>query len=68
MIEDVWLDTEQAAEELGYSPNTLRNWRTKDMDYGPPHVRRGRKIYYSLKLLREWQLNRYTYHQPRYFI
>lgn len=50
------LNDVQAAQLLGLSPQTLRNWRTQRK--GPPYVKLGRAIRYHLEDLRDYIASR----------
>ena len=47
-----FLKDEQAADLIGLSVQTLRNWRFKRE--GPPYIRAGRSIRYSFQDLLGW--------------
>lgn len=51
-----YLDNEGAAAFLGLKPATLEIWRTRAE--GPPYVKVGRKVMYSLDDLRAWMVAR----------
>lgn len=46
------VDTEGAAERLGITPETLRNWRWRGD--GPPFLKLGRAVRYRLSELSDW--------------
>lgn len=46
------VDTDGAAERLGVTPETLRNWRWRGD--GPPFVKLGRAVRYRLSDLSAW--------------
>ena len=45
-------DTEGAADRLGITPETLRNWRWRGE--GPPFLKLGRAVRYRLSDLSAW--------------
>ena len=47
------LTPQQAAEYLGQSPNTLRQWRSQGR--GPAYEKRGRNIRYKMDDLETWR-------------
>lgn len=52
---DDLLTTKQAAELLGYKPNTLDHWRVRKCTWAPPFVRIGvRGVRYSKKALEKY--------------
>lgn len=58
---DGYLTTSSVAAELGVHWRTLKRWITSD--YGPPHVRVGRRIYYRRDDIALW-LNSQTATRP----
>ncbi|MEG3089322.1 tyrosine-type recombinase/integrase [Sphingomonas sp. PB4P5] len=48
-----WLDTRAAAAMLGYSPDTLQNYRT--IGIGPAFRKVGRRVVYAAEALQAWQ-------------
>ena len=47
------LSTIEAAEQLGVTPERLRQWRVRDC--GPPYHRKGRSVYYINGEVHHWQ-------------
>lgn len=54
MNRDDLLTTEEAAEYLGLTVGTLRNWRTPKLKHGPPHLKIGRYVRYQRGALMDW--------------
>ena len=53
MTDNSRLDTSQAAQVLGVSPDTLVTWRCTKR-YHVPYVKVGKKVFYYLDDLRAW--------------
>ena len=50
-----YMTTKEAAEYIGYSVSTLRNWR-RNKDYGPKFVlTKSGRYWYSKAMLDEWR-------------
>ena len=47
-----YLSTEQAAHHCGFSPRTFEKYRVTGE--GPPYIKRGRKVLYSVIDCEEW--------------
>jgi hypothetical protein len=48
------LNTYGAAQFLGLSPDSLKNWRTRSQRIGPNFIKVGRRVRYSWKDLRHY--------------
>ena len=46
------VNTQKAADLLGLSIHTLRQWRL--LKIGPPYIKQGTKVQYSTRDLAEW--------------
>lgn len=55
------LNTVQAAEFLGLSPNTLTCWRSRKQ--GPAYIRPGKVVLYELQDLIAWLAERRVTHE-----
>ncbi len=53
------VDTRRAAELIGMSKRTLEKWRGEGT--GPPFLKLGRRVLYSVADLEEWILSRRRY-------
>lgn len=48
----VLMDTDETAKYLGFSPRTLRDWRS--LGEGPPYIKFGNRVRYDRRKVDRW--------------